>query len=244
VMARRESFVASHDGALGIAGPLARSAADLAILVEIGAQHPLARKAKPLGECRLLAITDHPASPLDESVRAPTETALEVLEKSGITMDRSSDSLPDLAHQFSSYLKMMNIAMARGAPAPSGKRASASDWFDLLDAQAEAIAHWDALFAQYDFVLAPPAPVLAVPHSDTAVFRGKVIVNGSEEPGGNALAWAGLATFPNLPATLLPIGSGNYLGSELPCGMQVIGPRWSDLDCIAAAEAIGNILHC
>jgi len=29
----------------------------------------------------------------------------------------------------------------------------------------------------------------------------------------------------------------------LPCGMQVIGPRWRDLDCIAAAEAIGNILH-
>ena len=27
------------------------------------------------------------------------------------------------------------------------------------------------------------------------------------------------------------------------CGMQVIGPRWADLDCIAAAEAIGIILH-
>ena len=72
---------------------------------------------------------------------------------------------------------------------------------------------------------------------------GTLTINGAEEPGGNALAWAGLATFPNLPATVLPIGSGTYLGAQLPCGMQVIGPRWHDLDCIAAAEAIGNILH-
>jgi amidase len=25
--------------------------------------------------------------------------------------------------------------------------------------------------------------------------------------------------------------------------MQVIGPRWSDYDCIAAAKAIGEVLH-
>lgn len=243
LMARREGFVAAHDGALSIAGPLARNAADLATLVEIGAQHPLHRKPKPLSQCRLLAITANPASPVDTSVLGPTEAALEALVKAGITIDRSSDLLPDLAQQFSSYVRMMNIAMARGAPAPNGKQASATDWFDLLDAQAEAIARWDALFTQYDFVLAPPAPVLAMPHSEAAVFRGKLAINGSEEPGGNALAWAGLATFANLPATVLPIGSGDYLGSELPCGMQVIGPRWSDLDCIAAAEAIGNILH-
>jgi amidase len=240
---REPGFVAAHDGALSIAGPLARNAADLAVLTEIGAQYPLARRPKPLRACRLLAITEHPVSPLDDSVRAPTEAALAALAAAGVTIDRTSDLLPDLGWQHAAYLKMMNVAMARGAPAPNGKQASAADWFDLLDAQAEAIARWEALFATYDFVLAPPAPVLAVPHSEQSVFRGKLIINGAEEPGGNALAWAGLATFPNLPATVLPIGSGNYLGSALPCGLQVIGPRWADLDCIATAEAIGNILH-
>jgi amidase len=138
---------------------------------------------------------------------------------------------------------MMNIVMARGAPAPDGRRASATDWFDLLDAQAACAAQWEALFEAYDFVLAPPAPVLAVPHSDKAVFRGTIKVNGADHPGGSGLVWSGMATFPGLPATVLPIGSGTYLGADLPCGMQVIGPRWSDLDCIAAAEAIGQILH-
>ena len=240
---RREGFVAAHDGVLSIAGPLARNAADLAILTEIGAEVPLVRRPKPITQCRLLAITDLPGAPVDASVLGPTEAALDTLARAGVAIERASDLLPDQAQQYRHYLRMMNIAMARGAPAPDGKRATASDWFDLLDAQAAAIAQWEALFAVYDFVLAPPAPVLAVPHRKEAVFRGKLTINGAEEPGGNALAWAGLATFPGLPATVLPIGSGNYLGSTLPCGMQVIGPRWADLDCIAAAEAIGNMLH-
>jgi amidase len=241
--ARREGFIAAHDSPLSIAGPLARNAADLAVLTEIGAERPLQRRARPLTECRVLAITELPDAPLDASVRKPTEAALETLARAGVRIDRASDLIPDQVQQQRHYLKMMNIVMSNGAPAPDGKRASATDWFALMNAQAANMVQWSALFATYDFVLAPPAPVLAMPHRDEAVFRATLTINGAEEPGGNALAWAGLVTFPNLPATVLPIGSGTYLGSQLPCGMQVIGPRWSDLDCIAAAEAIGQVLH-
>ncbi len=240
---RRDGFVAAHDSPLSIAGPLARNAADLAVLTEVGAEVPLRRRAKPLRECRLLAITSLHGAPVDTSVREPTEAALKTLARAGVQIDRTSDLVPDQTEQYRAYLKMMNVVLARGAPAPDGKRASATDWFDLLDAQAANAARWEALFEVYDFVLAPPAPVLAVPHSEQAVFRGTLNIDGTEEPGGGALVWAGIATFPGLPATVLPIGSGNYLGAELPCGMQVIGPRWSDLDCIAAAEAIGQVLH-
>ena len=133
---------------------------------------------------------------------------------------------------------MVNIAMARGAPGPDGKRATATDWFDLLDAQAHCEATWQALFETYDFVLAPPAPVLAMPHRDGRVFDGTLTIDGREESAASALAWAGIATFPNLPATVLPVGETG----GLPCGMQVIGPRWGDLDCIAAAGEIGELV--
>lgn len=242
-MSRREGFIAAADGPLSIAGPLARSTADLAALVEVGADMPLRRRAKPLTACRILALTDLPGCALDASVRAPTEAAYAALERAGVRIDRASDLLPDQAHYHRSYLKMMNITMSGGAPAPDGKRATASDWFALMNTQAECMALWEALFATYDFVLVPPAPVLALPHADTAVFRGALDIDGAEVPGGAGLVYAGIATFPNLPATVLPIGSADYLGSTLPCGMQMIGPRWADLDCIAAAEAIGNILH-
>ncbi len=242
-MARREGFVAAHDGALSIAGPLARNAADLALLTRIAAQYPMGASQVRLSECRILALGEHPASPIDASVAEPFKAALVTLEAQGIAIDRSSELVPDLPKQHADYLRMLNTAMARGAPSPSGKRASASDWFDLLDAQATNLHRWMRLFDTYDFVLAPPAPILAMPHRDNAVFEGTIEVNGQELPGGGALAWSGLATFPGLPSTVLPIGAATYQGAELPCGMQVIGARMGDLDCIAAAEQIGIVLH-
>jgi amidase len=243
LMARRPGFVAAHDGALSIAGPMARNASDLELLTRIGAQYPLHRSDKPLSECRLLAITDYPGCPIDESVAAPIEAAIAALAAAGVQIDRSSDLVPDLADQQRWYMRMLNTAMARGAPGPGGKRASASDWFDMLDAQAENEARWATLFESYDFVLAPPAPVLAVKHSEGRVFDAKLRIGEETVSGAAGLAFAGLATFPNLPATVLPIGTGTHEGADLPCGMQVIGPRMGDLDCIAAAAAIANILH-
>ena len=233
----------AHDSVLSIAGPLARNADDLEMLLRLTADFPLFDRQKPLHQCRILAILDHSDSPLDDSVRAPIEAALSALQAAGVQIDRSSDLVPDLAQQQATYLRMMNIAMARGAPSPDGKRASATDWFNLLDEQARNELAWERLFESYDFVLAPPAPVLAVPHRDEAVFRGDIDINGENHPAAGGLAWAGLATFPNLPATVLPIGQASYLGSDLPCGLQVMGPRWRDLDCVAAAREIDRILN-
>jgi amidase len=233
----------AHDGALSIAGPLARNPDDIEMLVRLTADFPTFERKKPIRECRLLALLDFPGSPLDDSVHGPIEAALATLEAAGLRIDRSSDLLPDLAAQQADYLRMLNIAMARGMPSPDGKRATATDWFDLLDKQARNELAWEQVFEAYDFVLAPPAPVLAVPHRDEAVFSGMLDINGDEHPAASGLAWAGLATFPNLPATVLPIGASDVGGSILPCGMQVVGPRWRDLDCIAAARDIDLIIN-
>ncbi len=245
IMAKRDGFVAAHDGALSIAGPLARNAQDLATLTAIGSKYTLPQRIKPLKECRLLAITQYPGAPVDTSVAEPTGAAIEALLEAGIQVDQSSDLIPDLEGQQTAYMRMLNIAMARGAPGPDGERASATDWYDLLDAQATKEAEWARLFETYDFVLAPPAPVLAIPHiaDDKRAFDTTIRINGEDVAGAAGLAWAGIATFPNLPSTVLPIGSGIYEGAELPCGMQVMGPALSDLDCIMAAQEIGNILH-
>ena len=228
-----------HDGALSIAGPLARNAADLAALMRITASIPLSERTTALRNCRVLVLAEHPSCPTGSAVRGLMEETASALEKAGVSVDRASDLVPDLARQHGDYMRMLNIAMARGAPNKDGKRASATDWFDLLDIQARNEMAWAKLFDTYDFVLAPPAPVLAVPNRKERVFDSMLDIDGREFPGAAGLCWSGLATFPNLPATVLPIG-----GSDgLPCGMQVIGPRWSDLACIEAAEEIGRVLH-
>ncbi len=232
--------IGAHDGALSIAGPLARNADDLALLVERTASFPLRRSPNPMGLGRFLVIDDLPGSPVDDAVRARIEEAANALEKAGHIVDRKARrTLPDFAQAHADYLRMLNVAMARGAPGPDGQRASATDWFEMLDAQARCEAAWEEVFSGHSFVLAPPAPVVAVPQREGRVFDGTITINGNEESSAGALAWAGIATFPNLPSTVLPIGE---IGG-LPCGMQVIGPRWSDLDCIAAAGAIGALLE-
>lgn len=228
-----------HDNALSVLGPLARNANDLALLVERTASFPLARSDDPMFLTRFLVISEWPGSPVDDGVRALIEQVASTLERARVTVDRKPRrALPDFAQAHADYMRMLNISMARGAPAPDGTRASASDWFDLLDAQARCEAAWAELFTGYSFVLAPPAPVVAFPSRDERVFDGTLTINGKEESAADALAWAGIATFPNLPSTVLPVGWVD----GLPCGMQVIGPRWSDYDCIAAAKAIGQII--
>ncbi|MEH6683656.1 MAG: amidase family protein [Qipengyuania sp.] len=229
----------AHDGALSVVGPLARNAADLRLLVELTQTVALRARTKPFKDSRFLLLLDHPSCPTDDAVRGPLEAAAAELERAGISVDRTSDLVPDLAAQQADYMRMLNVTLARGMPGPDGQGASATDWFDMRDAQARNEIAWAALFDNYDFVLAPPAPLLAFPHREDRLFDDMATINGTHQPGATALCWAGLATYPNLPSTVLPVGETG----GLPCGMQVISRRWADLDCIAAAEAIGTILH-
>ncbi|MDN3645060.1 amidase family protein [Pontixanthobacter aestiaquae] len=233
----------AHDGALSIAGPIARNADDLEALMRITATLPLQANGKPLSECRILLVADQAVSPVDATVAGPMEEAVSALERAGVSIDRSSDMLPDLEAQHRDYMRMLGIAMVRGAPAADGKRANATDWFDLLDAQARSELAWAALFEAYDFVIAPPAPIAAFEHDDTPVRERKITINGEVRDFAEVFAWAGISTFPNQPSTVLPIGESGGANEKLPTGMQVIGPRWSDLDCIAIARAMGAILH-
>jgi len=228
-----------YEGPLSVAGPLARSAEDLDLLLEVTAELPLERQPKPMREWRALAILDHPISEVDTAVREPIEQALERLEAEGVAIDRQSALVPDLAMQHAHYLKLLNIAMARGRPAPDGTALSLADYYLLLDEQARNRYAWASLFEHYDFVFAPVLPFLAYPHDPTPIDKRQITINGAIHAFADGLAWAGLATFPDLPSTVVPVGESG----GLPCGMQVIGAMWRDYDCIAAAGAIDAALN-
>lgn len=228
-----------HEGPLSVAGPLARDADDLALLLRVTADFPLRETPRPLREMRFLALLDHPVSEVDAAVREPIEAALAVLENAGAAVERTSDLLPDLARQHADYLKLLNVAMAGGRAGPNGQTLALLDWFALLSTQTRNEYAWAALFEHYDFVLAPPLAFLAFPHDPAPMRERRIAINGRDRAFADTLAWAGLATFPGLPSTVLPVGET----AGLPCGMQVIGPRWGDFDCIAAAKAIGEVLH-
>lgn len=228
-----------HDVALAVVGPLARDPDDLALLLTLTAERPLARRDRPVAAWRVLYLGDHPACPVDAAVRAPIEAALAAIEAQGARIDRASDLLPDLARQHGEYMRMMMIALSKGAPGPKGQQASAADWFALCDAQALNQRGWRALFERYDFVLAPPAPVIAHPHDPRPATARTLPVDGAQVPYGAFFAWAGLFTYPGLPVTVLPVGSSD----GRPVGLQIAGPAFADLDTIAAAKALAALLR-
>jgi amidase len=228
-----------HELALAVVGPLARNGEDLALLLELTLDRPLARRDRKLSECRFLYLDRHPLVDVDDGVREPIEAAVTAIGAAGAAISHDTSALPDLVAAHRDYLRMLNIAMSGGGPGPDGQQASTIDWFALLEAQAAAQRAWRGVFEKVDFVLFPPCAVPAFPHDQSPLGTRTLQVNGQAMPVDSILAYAGMVTFPGLPSTVLPVGAAGHL----PVGMQVIGPRFADRDCIAAATAIGQLLH-
>lgn len=234
------------DGAgveLAVVGPLARTAADLDLALSVLAgpsgleakgyrlDLPAARHAR-LADYRVLVIDHHPAAELDGEIKTALHALAGRLDGEGAEVTFESDLLPNLAHQHELYGQMLGTAMSRGAP-PQPGAISAHDWMGLQDAQFALRRQWEALFARFDVVLAPAFGTVAFPHdlSEDAGAR-TLTINGRNTPYFAQLAWPGLATLSNLPATVAPIGLSR---EGLPIGVQVLGGYLEDRTTIGFA---------
>jgi len=224
--------------ALAVCGPLARSAEDLALLLEVTLNHPLQRREVPIKSAKFLLIDEQPMVGCVSAYRAELDRVAGAIDDAGGHVERRSELVPDLEQSHANYLKMLNIAMAGGLPAPDGTQATVRDWFNLLDEQERVYRKWKDLFAEFDFILAPVSATPAFPHHEGQIFQGNIAVDGEALPAAPQLAWAGMVIFPGLPSTVLPIGEVD----GLPVGMQVIGNKYQDYQTIDSARQIGALL--
>ena len=109
-------------GDLGVAGPLARHASDLALALDviagpdathegIGYRLALPRpRHDHLESFRVLVIDTHPLVPTGTAVRATIGRLAERLERLGVKVARTSTSLPDLAASARLYMKLLTAA--------------------------------------------------------------------------------------------------------------------------------------
>lgn len=131
-----------HD--LAVVGPMARSAADLALLLDVIAgpdeldagvanklELPAARHTD-LKSYRVLVLDTHPLIPTDSSVRGEIAKLTENLAKSGVGVERQSNLLPDLASSSRLYMRMLLSFLAATFPP------------DALERAREAITKLDA----------------------------------------------------------------------------------------------------
>lgn len=226
--------------ALGVCGPLARNPDDLTAALDILSDFPLPRAAKrDTGDLSILLLTGHPLARVQASIVAALERTGAVLKAAGAHIDRESDLLPDLTEQHRHYMHMLNIAMTRGAASPGRDAPTLAEWFTLGDHQARNRRAWAVLFTHYDAVIAPTVGMTAFPHDDTPLAERHLDIDRTDTKFGAQFAFPGLATFPMLPATSVPIGTDP---DGLPIGVQVITDMWRDHDAIAIARAMHDLV--
>ena len=236
------------DSVLGVIGPMARSAGDLALALTVLAgpdpmegvgyrlDLPAARHDR-LADFRVLIIDRHPAAALDAEIGAALDRVAGALDRAGAAVSRSSNLLPDLAHAHEVYVSLLMPAMSRGPESPPNL-INAHGWMTALDQQLAIRRQWRALFETFDVVLAPVMGVVAFPH-DASPFNDRIhVVNGHSTPYGAQLAWPGMATLGHLPSTAFPVGATK---AGLPIGLQAIGPYLEDYTAIAFAGLMAGV---
>ena len=109
-------------GDLAVVGPMARTASDLGLSLDViagpdetrdGIGYRLALPAPrhdQLKEFRILVIDTHPLMPTGDAVRSAIGRLADRLGKSGARVARASTSLPDLAESARLYMKLLNAA--------------------------------------------------------------------------------------------------------------------------------------
>lgn len=225
------------DEPLGVIGPMARSGEDLALLLDLLTTLTLPRSNGAAK--RVLVLTEHPDTRTAAACTEAVERAADALARTGIEIVRTTSLLPDLSQQHADYGRMLGVSFARMDPDMHWSLPGLLEWFEMQDAKARNARAWSALFAEFDAVIAPPAATQAFPHDHAPQADRRISIDGVDSPYDSHLAWAGLATYPGLPSTCVPVGS--FAG--LPAGVQVICDTHRDHQSIAIATLIHNALH-
>ncbi|MEL1250009.1 amidase [Aurantiacibacter gilvus] len=253
---------ALYEVELGVAGPLARSAKDLEMLLPVLAapdKLPLlsAPRHERLEDFRIgLWLGEGSDYLLDDGVRQELEAYAERLTAAGARVERVS--LPvDPDESLEIYLNTLFAIVGAGAPGeadefakyidsdPTGMadkmvrymRCTLPEWFELQDKREHLYRKWASFFDEYDVLLTAPVPIVAFPHmaDGEGVHSEQLerrIIVNGREEPYLDFSWQGLATVAKLPATIVPTGGAS---DGMPVGLQVIGPFMEDLTPIRFA---------
>ena len=232
------------------AGPMARTAADLALALGVLAgpegrdaaawrlELPPPRHAGLSGH-RVFVLTEHPTAAVGSEIVAAIDGLAAKLEGAGAALSRESELLPPLAESQALVERFSWVARTGMAPDAPEPKATVKDFVDCFREQELIRRAWDAFFRSFDVVIAPCYAAPAFPHfSEPDPWPGlnrTLSIDGADVPFAPQHAWPLMAGMPRLPATAAPIGRTR---AGLPIGAQFIGPFLEDLTTIAFAGLV------
>ncbi|MBI4629697.1 MAG: amidase, partial [Candidatus Rokubacteria bacterium] len=213
-----------------------------------------------LRDFKVALMLDAPGFPVDREVQDRLAALGGFLRRRKAKVDERARPAIDAAEAFRVYVRLLraatsdrqsdadfarNVDIARGlAPADESYHARATranvlshrDWLAANEARHRMRRAWAEFFRAYDLLLCPVAGTAAFPHDQQGERHERtVIVNGQRVPVVDHMFWAGYSGASYLPSTAAPCG---FTPAGLPVGVQIVGPQYGDLACLAFARLL------
>ena len=254
---------------LGVAGPLARSAPDLAVTLDVlgGAYGEAARawawrmpapRHRRLSDFRIGCVLDDPMAPVAADVSAVYEDMLAQLRQTGARPELGWPDGIDPRAQMSTFayllFALITVDMDAAERERSRKRFAANPddmgaaaavepharWLHETQRRLSVRATWQKYFETHDVFLLPTTFTAAFPHDHSQPIENRLVETPTgKRPYVDLGAWISLATLAGLPATVAPVGRTR---TGLPVGIQVIAPMWEDGSSIEFAALLSEVM--
>lgn len=249
---------------INVVGPLARGVDDLeTALTVVAGPHPWDEpgwrlslpRARPV---RRVAIWfDDPYCPVDTEVRAALEDAARRLAATGVLVEDARPRGVKLAESDEVFRRLLatvallNYDRAEIDGIVEGRRAPGHelgaefvaqrhwDWTEADNRRRRLRERWHRFFGEYDAILLPVAPNLALPHDFRPFEERRITVDGAERPYWDQTVWAGLTGVSCLPSTVVPLRRDSR---GVPIGVAVAGDYLDDLTTLAVARRLAEVV--
>jgi amidase len=217
-------------------------------------------RQKRLRDFKVALMLDAPEIAVDRTVQDRLQALADFLGRQKAKVDDRARPAIDTGEAFSVYVKLLraatsdrqsdadfdkNVGIARGlSPGDESYYARATraavlshrDWLAANEARHRMRLAWAEFFTRYDLLLCPVAGTAAFPHDQKGERYDRTLtVNGKRVPVTDHLFWAGYTGASYLPSTAAPCG---FTPDGLPVGVQIVGPQYGDLTCLAFARLL------
>ena len=229
-------------------GPLARSAADLRLALQLTAgpeapenlaftwQLPSPRHER-LQDFRVGVVLDDRHSPVSSEVGAVLSNLVDALARAGLAVTEGWPAGVDPARDAETFGFQVQAFFAFHEPDPNGP--SLADFAVQEQRRMAARAAWSEYFGDIDVFLSPTNFTPPFSH-DARPFDERTIRTPQGERRYDAQTfWISHASLSGLPAVSAPIGR---TAAGLPVGLQIVGPMYEDDTAITFAQLLADVV--
>jgi amidase len=240
------------DADINVFGPIARSAADLDLLLGVLAGPEPERaeawrlelpacEASELSGFRIGTWLDDPASPIESEYAGMLRAAADRIADAGGRVDGDRPPV-EFTAQRELFTRMIVPAISPSLPDEAAEAAGGSHRAWLRNEQERAALRrtWADWFAGHDLLLLPVMTTAAFPHDHERELMERTIeIDGDQRALITTIDWLGLIGIVGLPSAVVPIGR---TAAGLPVGMQIVAPYLHDRRAVRAARLVSSVL--